>query len=548
MINRTTLNSFSTSLASTKVKILAFTLAYAVAVLLYRVTFTGEPIWDDMTFWFYDPVMSPEFSHFEIWRKFTWPLSVSAQKVLMQLGDNNWLFYHCLNFGLHCFNAWLVYRLMRLLRFRYLHAFLGFLFFLYQPASVVTVAWMIQFKTLLCFTLGLSALFVYLRAKGLRDQVLANILFLLSVLSKSSSLPLPFVLLFFLGKSWRTKKLLTLIPFFLTMSFGLYRITHSELTIEGIKNASKVAAKHIQEGPKETPEPPKEEPAPKFETVKPVEKTVATPEPVRIFKPLPDEPLVNETPAPEVAKVEEPVKHPEVPVNIPESPKKKFSLPSIDFKPYLDHGKLFLKTLYYYFWQSFLPVDNSPVKGLNPFHPGAIEYIHLLFLLIVTAAVWGTPLFVMLVSAHLFLLPYLGLVPAPFMLVTWVSDQHLYLALPCFILFFFGVLEKLKVRLVVVPVGLLLVFFMIKTHEAAGYYKNNFTFYEASIQSNLNNIPLAYNLSVLYIAHGRNQEAADLLESIILLSRDHTYLRENRYFPYLIHVYTQLLPAKEIRK
>ncbi len=503
-------------------------MVYAVAIFLYWRSFSGEPIWDDMTFWFFDPVMAPEYSHSEIWRKFTWPLSVSAQKFLMQIGENRWWFYHSLNFGLHCFNAWLVYRLMRLLRSRYLYAFLGFIFFLFQPASVVTIAWMIQFKTILCFTLGLSSLFVFLRAKGPRDQILANLLYLLSVLAKSSSLPLPFVLLFFLGKTWKTKRVLTLIPFFLIMSFGLYRITHSELTLEGIKNASKMAAKNVDENNKM-------EPAPKFENVKPIEKNVQDPQEVRMFKPLPDEPLVHETEDPAVLVVEEPA----------ETQGIEFLS---KFKPYLDYGKLLMKTLYYYFWQAYLPLDNSPVKGLNPFPPGVIEFTHLFFLMVVMAATWGTPLFVMLVSAHLFLLPYLGLVPAPYMLITWVSDQHLYLALPCFILFFFGCLEKLKSRWVVVPVCMLLIFFAVKTREANSYYKDNYVFYRTSIEANPNNIPLVYNLSVLYISHDRNREAADLLEAIIELSKDHTYMRENRYYPYLVHVYTQLVPFSESTK
>ncbi len=528
MINRTTLNSFSISLASTKGKIFAFSLAYAVAIFLYWTSFSGQPIWDDMTFWFYDPIMAPEYSHLEIWKKFTWPVSVSAQKILMQIGGMQWWFYHWMNFVFHCFNAWLVFQFMRLLRTRYLYCFFGFLLFLYHPANVLAVAWMIQFKTLLCFTLGLGALSLYLRAKGFRDHVLANLLFLLSVLSKSSSIPLPLVMLFLLGKSWKTKRCLTLVPFFLIMSFGVYRIAHSELTREGVKHASKMAASEVDEKPSSFT-------SPEIEQAPPAEKTASDPKEVRIFKPLPDEPF-SEGPVPAV-------KAPEARIG---------SATDRDFgeelKPFLDQGRLLLKTAYYYFWQVYLPIDSSPVKGLNPFPPGVLEYLHLFFLLIVAAATWNTPLFSRLMAAHFLLLPYLGLVPAPYMLVTWVSDQHLYLAMPCFILFFFGCVEKLKVRWVVPPVLSLLIYFGVKTHQASSFYKDNFTFYEQSIKANQNNIPLVYNLSILYIAHGRNRDAADLVESIILLGREHKYLTENRYYPYLVHVYTQLIPDSALVK
>jgi hypothetical protein len=199
-----------------------------------------------------------------------------------------------------------------------------------------------------------------------------------------------------------------------------------------------------------------------------------------------------------------------------------------------------IKTLYYYFWQAFVPVDNAPVKGLNPFPPSYQDYLHLMFLLVLSLSVWRINLLPALIAAHIFLVPYLGIIPAPYMNVTWVSDQHLYLALPCFILFLAGLAERLKTKWTIPVFAVLLVFFGWKTHEASGFYKNNFAFYEASIHSNYNNIPLVYNLSVLYIMDGRKDEARSLMKTIIDVSREEPYLKDNRYYPYLIDLYSRL--------
>ncbi len=501
MTNLTMPSFFSISLANARVKYAIFILAYVIAACLYWPSFNGQPVWDDLTSLFYDPVMTGPFTYSDIWKSFTWPLSVSLQKSILSIAKNNFTVHHAINFLLHAFNSWLVYRLLRLFRISLTLSFTGFLFFLIHPASVVAVAWMIQFKTLLCFSFALGSIILFMRARNRKDYAVSVFLFLLSVLSKSAALPLPIVLFFLLGKSWKSKKALWILPYVIISVGGYYRLTNSQIASDAMKLASKETSRVI--------------------------------EPIQTFEPLPDEPLVMP-------------KKDFTPPKVPYEKTKKWESPveptlsKADDPKFIAHTMLIIKTMYYYFWQVFVPVNNAPVKGLNPYPPSFQDYLHLLFLVVLTAAIWRMNLLPALVGAHVFLLPYLGIIPAPYMNVTWVSDQHLYLALPCFIIFLMGLTAQLKGKWIIPAYAVLFIFFAWKTHEASKFYKTNIAFYEASIQSNFNNIPLVYNLSVLYVLSGRKDAAVSLMGSIIETSKEEPYLKDNRFFPFILDLHSEL--------
>jgi 4-amino-4-deoxy-L-arabinose transferase-like glycosyltransferase len=168
-------------------KSLFFIGAFFLALALYWPSINGTPIWDDQSFWFNDPVMSPDFSYLTIWKNFAWPFSVSFQKFTLSLFGKKYFAYHLINIILHFLNALLVYKLGRLLRIKY-PKFL-FTLFLLHPSAVITTAWMVQVKTLLCFFFGLLALLCYFKIKRQNKFALASYLcFGLSILSKSASL------------------------------------------------------------------------------------------------------------------------------------------------------------------------------------------------------------------------------------------------------------------------------------------------------------------------------------------------------------------------
>lgn len=485
------LSSFSNSLANTRTRNLGFALVTLMGALLYGRSFTGLPVWDDMTFWFFDPKFHKE-TFGDIWTYSTWPLTLTVQKILYSLFGLTYWPYHVFNFVLHTLNAWLVYSFLRTIRLGRLWSLTGFTLFLLHPASAISVAWMIQFKTLLCFSFGLASLVVFLRRKSKGHLLLAWVLYLLSVLSKSSALPLPLALLFLLDRPIIAKKNLAVIPFFLIAAFGAWKINFSKFALEGVKDALETTGKGIPKSSLQI----QEEEAP--------DATV-------------------ETSSDEIAY---------------ESRDHKKGL--VRLTPFQASRRMLIKTLRYYFWQAYLPVDNAPVKGLNPYPPGTWDYLHLAFLAGLVILTARLQLFFLLAPGFIFLLPYLGIIPAPFMNVTWVSDQHLYMALPFFLGLFLCLVDRLRPLLKMSLVLGLALLYSVKLFEASAYYKDNFTFYGTSIERNINNIPLVYNLTVLYLANDRRPEAIELLEYVLTVSKTQGHIRENRYFPYLVGLYSEL--------
>lgn len=527
-------------------KNLIFAAAFLVAFILYWPSMKGTPIWDDFTFWFTDPVMGPELSYLTIWKNFGWPFSVSLQKWLLSVWKNNFIYYHLLNFFIHCANALLVYKLARLLRSKYAVWF--FLIFLFHPIAVITTAWMIQIKTLLCFFFGLASILAFVKGnKTIWWMVFSWVLFALSITSKSASLTLPLVLLVVSFKNYRFSKLHLLIPFFILSGWGVYRVLNSSVTIEGSGKASEITEVKIEEPKPEapkavTPAPvvqPKVE-APKIEVPKKEEPKKETPKKQKkkkkqkVPKAVKTE-TVSPVPAPVVAPI---VTKPEVKPEVKPEMKaeKKFKLLNID---------LLLQTLHYYFWQTLTPVHNEPVKGLNYERAGVEQYVHIFFLIMITVVLWKDPAIIFLATAHFLLLPFLGIKPAPFMNVTWVSDQHLYLVIPAMIAFWLRLVEKLNWKYNSALLGLVLAFFMYKTYKATPVYRNQFTFYETSLAYNPMNVPIAYNLALARLAIGDINSCYNILENVIQLSNTEPLMKRNYFFPYVVELFYKVKPRSE---
>ena len=473
-----------------KNKPLIFIFSYLLAVALYWPSLNGSPAWDDFPYWFNDPVMTPSMSYLEILKNFAWPFSVSLQKVLYTFFQDNYFVYHAISLFIHGLNAYLVYKLARLLRVKY--PFLFFFLFLIHPACVISVAWMIQIKTLLCFFFALSSCLTFIKGnKNLRWMTLSWILFLLSVTSKSASLSLPLFFLVVSFKSYHLKKLHLLIPFFLISFWGVYKVAVSPITIEGSAKASKVIDVK--------PEP------------KPAPTAVQTP------SEIPMAPTSNE-----------------VRQDIPSA----FNFARFDID-------LIAKTLHYYFWQSLVPISNEPVKGLNPNKAGLAEYGHLLFILIVVFICWKDSALLYLAAGHFLLLPFLGIIPAPYMIITWVSDQHLYLALPALLAFWMRLLDKIKWEYRFILPSLLAVFFIYKTTLTTPYYKDQISFYKASLYHDPTNVPIAYNLAFAYVIKGDWVTARSLLHDIIERSEDDPSIKNNQFYVHIVKLYFDLQPKEQ---
>ncbi len=527
-----------------------FVLSFIVALALYWPAMHGDPIWDDFTFWFTDPVMQPSMTYATIWANYAWPFSVSLQKFFYGLWYKKFLYYHLLSFCIHFANSLLIYKLGRLFRFK--HPIIFFLLFLLHPVAVITTAWMIQIKTLLCMFFGLAALLAFMKGnKDIRWMIFSWILFLLSITSKSASLTLPLLFLVISLRSFRFQKLHLLVPFFILAALSSYKVLKSPVTQEGavkaawankMKEAPVVAAKPVETKPVvattalEVKAPVAvAEVKPKKETKAKKVKTAIVEEPKKEV----DQVAIAVT---EVKKIE-PIK--EKTLKRPKSP----IINDTDLKaPFLFSGPdfgLIAQTLHYYFWQTFIPNNNHPVKGLNFQTAGVSEVLHLFFLLLIVVVLWKDSALIYLAASHFLLLPFLGIIPAPFMNITWVSDQHLYLVLPGMLAFWVRLVDKINWKYSFILPSLFVVFFSHKTLKATPIYINQFTFYQTSLDYNPYNVPIAYNLAFARLLTGDIEKAYLVAADTYQLSLNEPMMRKNIYFPHLLQLYFQLKLSME---
>ncbi len=449
-----------------------FLMTYIFATILYWPLLNGTPIWDDWTFWFEDIVMNSDYSYFEFWKKFSWPLSNSLQKVLLSIFDKNYTAYHVINLLLHFTNSFLVYLMAKKLKF--ISPNWLFCLFLLSPVCVISVGWLIQFKTLLAFFFGISSFITFLYFFENKKWIyLSWFFFFLSVAAKSTLITLPIIMIAMCFKKVSRLRCLLIIPFFLISAVGTYRILNSPIT------KSEVNLLTVSE------------------------------------------------------KDGRPNLIPSVELNEDRSKVQKVKK---DF---------FVMRIYYYFWQAIAPVDNAPVKGPYLESHKWIEYTHLFFLACTLGVFWKSKIIFYLIAGHILLFPFLGIIPAPFMNVTWVSDQHLYAVLPVFLCFWIFAFESIKFRYNWFILLIISVLFSYKTYQSSFFYKNEIAFYKESIRSNPTNLAISYNLAFAYLRSGNISESLKVLENVYDLSQYMPELKDRRFYDDLMILYYSLKYPRE---
>jgi hypothetical protein len=477
---------------------LFFFLSYLLAFFLYFEALQGTPLWDDYSFWFTAPEMTPNYPYFLYWRNFLWPLSVSMQKFLLTMWADNYLYYHLFNLLLHFVNAYLIFALGKQLKLPFARWL--FLFFLLHPANVISVSWMVQLKTLMCFFFSFSSLLLFLKAHNRIIFMLPSWLFFwASLVSKSSVLPLPLVLLLLSWKRLRGLQYLYLLPFFLLAAHGTYKMTSSSMALKGVSTALESTKQMTDAAAKIDP---------------PSSSSPAAP---------PESPPAEATPSPTVKKPEL-KKEPDI-VSTPDA---------------IVNWALVPQTLHYYFWQAVVPVNNIPIRGPNYDGFSWDHAVHLFFLILLVIILRRDSALIYLLGGHLMLTPFLGIIPAPFMNVTWVSDQHLYLALPFLLIFWLKLFEKLPLKRKLLLLLPMLMFFSINTWRANQYYRNQETFFRVSVEDNPYNLAIVYNLSFLYLAQDRFSESYNLLSNTIDIVESTPMLKNNRYYPHVLQLHLYL--------
>ncbi len=453
-------------------KTIFFIGSFLICLALYWKTLVGLPIWDDINLWFNDPTLTTASTDFYWFLKYNWPLTALYQKLTFSLWGYQFQNYHILSLFFHMINSLLVYNISVELQWpkpRWI-----FLLFLFHPASVIAVSWMIQIKTILCFLFAALSFLCFL--KGLVQKkwfVLSIVFFSISLCTKSASIPLLFILFILTLK--KTKKPLLfiwLLPFLAIGAIGAFRLLNSPVTQEGMLMAMTTTSKS--------------ETATEIQGDKLLTKNI----------------------------------------NMP-----------------LFSGLLITKTLSYYVVQTTLPLSIYPVKGRFDNKMDLSNWFRLLALVFALFFIWKYGLMGIFFGGCLLLSPFLGIIPAPYMSSSWVSDQHLYLALPVFLALLISFIDKIKTNLKSSALVLFLLFFIYQSSVATEFYKDEMTFFQTSLQGDPTNVTIANNLAVSYIRNNELTQAQQIIKNFLEQNKGSEKMVNDPYYPVLLEL-QQALESK----
>jgi tetratricopeptide (TPR) repeat protein len=181
-----------------------------LTLLVYQPAMQAGFVWDDDRHFVANPYMSGQGGLANIWLKhdFYYPLTSTTWWLARRLWGLNPVGYHLLNILLHALNAVLLWRLLR--RLAVPGAWLAGTVFALHPVNVQSVAWATELKNCQSGLFYLLALLAWTRLteKGARLRawyVAALVAFAAALLSKTSTVTLPFALVFM--DLWRRRPL-----------------------------------------------------------------------------------------------------------------------------------------------------------------------------------------------------------------------------------------------------------------------------------------------------------------------------------------------------
>jgi protein O-mannosyl-transferase len=197
---------------------------FVLVLVVYWPALWGGFVWDDQLLVARNPLVTGEAKPGSIWFQMDFPLTVIAFWLQWLAWGAKPFGYHAVNIALHALNAVLLWRLLA--RLRVPGAWLAGILFAVHPICVASVAWISELKNTLSLTFYLASLYCY--ARNLKPSpkwyALSLLAFLIALLSKTSTVMLPMVLL---GMRWWQRQplglrdLLRLGPFFLlSIAFG----------------------------------------------------------------------------------------------------------------------------------------------------------------------------------------------------------------------------------------------------------------------------------------------------------------------------------------
>jgi len=210
----------------------------ALGLFVYYPTLQATWVWDDSLLITGNTVVHDPWGLWKIWfapsQVDYFPLVTSGHWLLWQIfGDQPWAF-HFVNIALHLGSGFLLWRLLAQLGVRL--AWVGGLLWVVHPLAVESVAQASELKNTLSQFLALASMIAFVtwtttpRRKGLYRAALG--LFVAAMLSKTSVVMLPFVLLLYVW--WKNDRITkpdlhSVLPFFgAALAFGLVTIWYQD--------------------------------------------------------------------------------------------------------------------------------------------------------------------------------------------------------------------------------------------------------------------------------------------------------------------------------
>ncbi|GEM_PF-5866313 len=465
-----------------KKPLLLIPLFILLALIIYARIISAPPIWDDKFFLFEYGPFSSGLSFAEIWQNYAWPMTATIYKSTLALFGNKYIYYHLLNIILHSFNGYLVYHILKKLDLPF--ALVTALLFLVHPANLITVAWMVQIKTIVAFTFVALATIQYIKwfkEKKMWQFASFLLLFILSMTTKSTAIFLPVVLLLIhLVYKQMNKKIILGGLFFLSLSlFAGIKLIKSPAVEKHNMNQSRMTQSQD----------------------------------------------LSDT-----------------------------LISKVDFTT---------QATWYYLQQAFIPYDIAPVKGVFYQEP-LTKVLGLLFFIIsfvMLLFLFEKNLGIAIVCALILMIPFLGIIHAPFMKVTSVSDQHLYLVLPILLWIMVFVSESLiniparlsseqKKSYSAIFFTFVFSYFSFTTMINNKTFESEENFYLTSLNSNPLTLAFYVNLSSLYVEMGNIPAAIQIIERGFDVCNENPELQKTDLYAHLGYKWfelEQLNRAKQVK-
>lgn len=199
-----------------------------VTFIVFLNSLNGAPIWDDIyrffgkSQWFGSGTSISFF-----WENgFRWPIFQSVLYVLFKLFAKNPTPYHVISFFLHGLNCFLFFKLLS--RFNFKWPILTALLYLVYPLNVQNVSWIIQLKSLLALSFCFGVVFQYLKFSEtgkIKNLIISSILLILMLMTKSFMLHLP--TFFFIYEFYKSNKLIAslkkiILPTLISLAYALF--------------------------------------------------------------------------------------------------------------------------------------------------------------------------------------------------------------------------------------------------------------------------------------------------------------------------------------